>query len=151
MGSELETRAGPGIEVLLHWDGSAGSLLLTDRPVLLEGLGALDGWLVVTGGLVEIVDGAADGDGTLAGSAGGGVVGAKVLDDVVLDEWVLGPAVDGEVRVAVGVVGSGVGDSAGGMLVRAGRIWGRGTNRSRVPGFHPFPPTQFPLPDHWTE
>lgn len=32
-----------------------------------------------------------------------GVVGAKVFDDVVLDQWISGPAVDGEVAVSAGV------------------------------------------------
>lgn len=36
----------------------------------------------------------------------------EVLNDVVLDERVTGPAVDGKVGVAVGVVGARVGDGA---------------------------------------
>jgi len=34
----------------------------------------------------------------------------EVLNDVVLDEWVASPAVDGKVGVAVGVVGTRIGD-----------------------------------------
>lgn len=45
--------------------------------------------------------------------AGGRVVGAEVLDDVVLDEGAGGPAVDGEIAVAVGIVGAGVVDDPG--------------------------------------
>jgi hypothetical protein len=42
----------------------------------------------------------------------GGVVGAEVFHHVVFDQGVAGPAVDGEVGVAAGGVGAGVGDGA---------------------------------------
>ena len=48
--------------------------------------------------------------------AAAGIVGTVGLEDVVLDEGVLAPAVDGEVRVALGGVGSRVFDGAGGPL-----------------------------------
>ena len=40
------------------------------------------------------------------GETAAGVVGAVGLEDVVLDEGVLAPAVDGEVRVTLGRVGT---------------------------------------------
>lgn len=49
-------------------------------------------------------------------SAGAGVVGAVVLDHVVFDERVAGPAVDGEVAVALGGEGAAVVDGAGSLL-----------------------------------
>lgn len=104
---------GPSVEVSASVDGTTRALVRTDGPVLVEGAGALDGGGVVTGALEDLVVGAVDVDGALAGGAGGGVVGAEVLDDVVLNERVAGPAVDGEVGVAVGLVGTAVVDGAG--------------------------------------
>lgn len=37
----------------------------------------------------------------------------EVLDNVVLDQRVLEPSIDGEITVAVGVVGPRVGDGSG--------------------------------------
>lgn len=91
-------------------DGAADALGGTDGPVLLEGAGALDGGGVGAGGDVDVVGAPVGGDGAHAGGARGGVVGAVGLDDVVLYEGVGGPAVDGEVAVAVGAVSAGVGD-----------------------------------------
>jgi hypothetical protein len=62
--------------------------------------------------LGNLVRGAVDGDGALVLRLRGRVVRAEVLDDIVLDEGVAGPAVDGKVGVTVGVVGAGVGDGA---------------------------------------
>src|SRR5690606_9130941 len=64
----------------------------------LEGPGALDGGGVVAGRLVDVVGAAVAGDRALVGA--GGPVGAPVVDDVVLDERVPGPAVQRQVRVA---------------------------------------------------
>lgn len=46
-------------------DGSSVTLLTTDRPELLEGLGTIDGWLLDTGGLEDIVGSSIAGDRTL--------------------------------------------------------------------------------------
>lgn len=104
---ETELRPGPGVAAKVDCaaDGSSGVLLGgADRPELLEGLGAVDGGLVVTGGLEDVVRRAvAIHRSSLLGSRRG-VVSAVRLDDVVLDEWVAGPAVYGEVAVAIGVV-----------------------------------------------
>ena len=68
---------------------------LADGPVLIEGLGAIDGGLVDTLGPIEVV-------GSSIGSCGAeqrrsctGIVRAKGLDDIVLDERAPGPSVDG--------------------------------------------------------
>lgn len=45
----------PGLEDDPHVDSAALALLLADGPVLLEGLGAVDGRLLVPGALVELV------------------------------------------------------------------------------------------------
>jgi hypothetical protein len=110
--TELHALAGPRIEVGLHVNASAGALVLANRPVLLKGRGAVNRGLVGAGALGNLVRGAVDGDGALVLRLRGRVVRAEVLDDVVLDEGVAGPTVDGKVGVTVGVVGSGVGDGA---------------------------------------
>jgi hypothetical protein len=111
--TELHALAGPRIEVSLHVDASAGALVLANRPVLLKGRGAVNRRLVGAGALRNLVRGAVGGDGALVLRLRRRVVRAEVLDNVVLDERVAGPAVDGEVGVAVGVVGTRVGDGAG--------------------------------------
>lgn len=97
--------------------------------------------------LVNIVDGAVRGDGVFECEARGWVVGSKVFHDVVFDEGGLGPAIDGEVGVAVGVVIGGEGDGAEcNMSVltieeECARIY------RAAPVAHPFPPTTSPPPD----
>jgi hypothetical protein len=110
--SKRHALAGPRIEVRLHVDRTAGTLVLANRPVLLKGLCAVDGGLVGAGALRNLVRGTVGGHGALVGRLRRRVVRAEVLDDVVLDQRVAGPAVDGEVGVAVGVVLAGVGDGA---------------------------------------
>ena len=111
--TELEALGRPGIEVGLHIDRTAGALVLTNRPVLLKGRGAINGRLVGTSSLSNLVRRAVRGDSALVLGVGRRVVGTEVLNDVVLDERVAGPAIDGKVRVAVGAVGTRVGDSTG--------------------------------------
>lgn len=89
-------------------NASTGSLGSTDRPILLKGRCANDRWLVGSGALVDIVGIPVGYDRAFLRRAGRGVVGAEVLDDVVLDEGRLCPSVDGEIAVAVGLIGAGV-------------------------------------------
>jgi hypothetical protein len=99
-GAEVEAGAGPGVNVGGKVDGAAGAVVGADRPVLLEGRGALDRGLVLARGLQEGVGGAVD-VGAADGAGGRGrVVAAEGLDDVELDQGRLGPAVEGEVPVA---------------------------------------------------
>jgi hypothetical protein len=91
-------------------DGAAGAQALADGPVLREGGGALDRRLVGPCGLVDGVGPVVAVDGAQLRQPGRGVVGAVRLGDVVLDQRVLGPAVDGEVGVSIRVEGGRVGD-----------------------------------------
>lgn len=95
-----------------HGDGAGGALVASHGPKLLEGLRAVDGGLLRAGRDVEIVDAAVRGDGAAVRGAAAGVVAAEVFDDVVFDERVAGPAVDGQVGVAVGGVVAFVADVA---------------------------------------
>jgi hypothetical protein len=70
--------AGPGIEVSLHVDRSAGALVLANRPVLLKGPGSIDRWLVGTGRLSDLVRRAVGSHGALVGSLGTRVVSSVV-------------------------------------------------------------------------
>ena len=103
---------GPGVEVSTDIDTATNAVVLANRPVLLKGRGAVNRGLVGAGALGNLVGATVDGDGALVLRLRGRVVRAEVLDDVVLDERVAGPAVNGEVGVAVGVVGAGVSDRA---------------------------------------
>lgn len=108
--AQSQAQVAPGIEVVANVDRAAGAVVAAHRPVLVKGGRADDGRLVDALRAVNIVDAAVRRHLAQLGRARGRVVGAKVLDNVVLDERVLGPAVDGEVAVAVGVVAAGVVD-----------------------------------------
>lgn len=126
--AEVQALASPGVEVSLHVDAATDTLSLADGPVLVEGLarispaicalrevtylGAIDGGLVVTGGLGDGVGSAVGLEGTKVLSSAAGIVGAERLDNVVLYERVASPAVDSEVAVTLGVEGTAVVDGA---------------------------------------
>lgn len=112
MVTKVEADILPGLEVSTGVDRSAGTLVASNRPELLKGLVTLNGGGVDTGADVDVVDRSVNSDLTLLLAAGRGVVGAEVLNDVVLDERVLGPSVNSEVAVAVDVVSTGVLDGA---------------------------------------
>jgi hypothetical protein len=100
----------PSSEVVANGDRTLRTEVIKDGPVLLEGGRALNGWGVGTGGLQDTVGGAIGVDGADFGRGAAGVVGTVVLNNVVLDQGVGGPTVDGEVGVTVGGVGAGEGD-----------------------------------------
>ena len=110
MRAELHSLGCPLVEMGLDVDGSAGALAAADTPVLLEGLGALDGRLVDTPALGDLVVASIDSERTLVSGLGRRIVVAEALNDVVLDQGVGGPAIDGEVGVAVWLVGTRVCD-----------------------------------------
>jgi len=116
---EIHALASPRIKVRLHIHASTGALVLAHRPVLLKGLGTINRRLVSTRALRNLVAGAIRGHGALVLGLARRVVCAEVLDNVVLDEGVARPAVDGEVAVAIGVVGAAVGNGACGTGVPA--------------------------------
>lgn len=78
----------PSIEVAARVHLAAGALRPADGPVLGKSLGAVDAGGVGAGGLGDVVGAVvAVRDAELL-RVGGGVVGAKILYDVVLDEGV---------------------------------------------------------------
>jgi hypothetical protein len=110
--AEDEAGALPRREVIAGGDGARGAVLLADGPELLEGLGALDRRLVGACGLEEVVDAAVGSNRAELGSTSRRVVRAEALNDVVLNQGVLSPAVDSEIAVAVGTVIRSVSDVA---------------------------------------
>ena len=117
VGTQVQAIGLPGVDVVGEGDGSAGTLVAADGPVLLEGGGTNDGWLVGTGGDEEIVDGSIGGNGTSVGSTRRWVVGTEVLNDIVLNQWVLGPSVNSEIRVTFVAVAALVADDSISKLV----------------------------------
>lgn len=105
--SKVQPNFGPGGEMVGCCDGARWAMCRADRPVLCESWGTEDRRLVCASQGEDIVVRAIRGDGAELCSAGGRVVGSEIFDDVVFNEWVFGPAVDGKVGVAVGAVGSG--------------------------------------------
>lgn len=74
---EVEPESGPGVEVVLHGDGTADTLALADGPVLLEGACTIDGGLIGAGRYVNVVVTAVSGEAALVLSTTAGVVSTK--------------------------------------------------------------------------
>lgn len=104
--AEAHAMRGPGTEVVAGGNGSGASVRLANRPVLLECSSALNGRRIGSGSLVDIVCGAVRLNSAFQSSTCRRVICAEALDDVVLDQRIGGPAVDGEVAVPVGTVGA---------------------------------------------
>lgn len=76
--------------------------MVANRPKLRKGLGAVDGGLVVAGGIEDVVVGAiTEKNPSLLLGGRRGVVRAVGIDDVVLDQWVSSSAPDGKSAVAI--------------------------------------------------
>lgn len=154
MRAQPHSSGGPRVEVVSGGDDSAGALGSADGPDLVEGRRTDDGGLVHAQGLVDVVRSPVGGDGAqLFRGASGRVISAEGLNDVVLDEGIGDPTVDGKVAVAAGVVGTSVGDRSRlqNLVIlmlrfsdpkRARSIWG--LSYLADPGFQPFPPNQLP-------
>lgn len=81
-------------------DGTAGTWGLTDGDVLVEGGGADNGWLVDLLVEPDVINRSVRGDSALVGA--GGLVTGVGFHNVVLNKWVLAPAVDGKETDAAG-------------------------------------------------
>lgn len=83
-------------------DRSADSLRGSDGPVLVKGLRSGDRGRVDASGLVDVIGPSIGSDSTFVGKTCAGIVGTERLENIVLDEWVRRPAVNGQVCVAIG-------------------------------------------------
>jgi len=100
----------PSVEVVLHIHTTTDTLSCANRPILLERPRAIDRRLVRTRGHRDVVCPTVCLEATLALRPAAGVVCAIGLNNVVLDEGIASPAVDGEVAVTLGVEGAAVVD-----------------------------------------
>jgi hypothetical protein len=114
--TKLQAKLSPSIEVVSSSNSTRRTLVLANTPVLVESSGTRDGGLVSANALIDIVGRAVRGHGAHVLETTAGVVGAVGFEDVVLDQGVLAPAVDGEVGVALRRVGTLEVDGAGGAL-----------------------------------
>lgn len=75
----------PGIKEVARSHGTAGPLRPADGPVLVKGLGPIDGRRIRPRGLVQVICRTVRRDGALLGGPGGGawVIFAKVFEDVI--------------------------------------------------------------------
>lgn len=95
MGTKVQAKLSPSVEVALGGNGSAaGALVHAVADVLREGGGTNDGRLVDLSVLPDVVGRAVAGDGADLLALSGASTIASVLLDVVLDKRVLGPAVN---------------------------------------------------------
>lgn len=95
MRSQFHSKGSPCVKVGGDIDGAARTVALTNGPVLLEGRRSQDRRLVGAGRLEDLVGAAVNSDGTLCACSRRGIVVAEVFDDVVLNQGVRGPAIDG--------------------------------------------------------
>jgi len=96
--------------VVANGDRSRCAVVLADGPILVKRRRPIDRRLIDSLSAIKVVGRPIGGDGTDERSARARVVGTKGLDDVVLDERVTSPSVDGEVTVSVGPVVCSIGN-----------------------------------------
>ena len=97
---KIHAMRSPGVEVVLHVDSASDALGGADGPVLLKGLGSVNGGLIRASRDVDVIGPAVGRDGALVLPPAAGVVGTVGLNDVVLDQGAPCPAIDGQVSVA---------------------------------------------------
>lgn len=139
----------PLVEVFLGSNRPTHALLGPHRPILLEGPCPLDGWFVRPRTLVDFERAFIDGEVALGSPRlVGGEVGVR-FEDVVLDQGIPSPAIDGEVAGPGGIVGARVPDGS-----LAGESAKCSYNSGSVchcwadlapPPLHPLPHTKPPL------
>lgn len=83
--SKVQANLSPRVEMVASGDGSAGTLALSNAPVLLECPGAFDGGSIGSSADVDIVGAAVARHRTLPRSTRAGVVGAEVFHDIILE------------------------------------------------------------------
>lgn len=108
MQSQLQTAPFPGRKMVARGDLAPYMLLAADRPELHKSSPAHNRGLVDTLCLVDVVGATIAFDGASPLGAAAGIVRAVAIDDVVLNQGLLGPAVEREVRVGVDAAPSAV-------------------------------------------
>ena len=103
----------PCIKVVGRRDSAPNTVRGADGQVLRERLGAVDRRCIGAGDLVDVVRAAVARDRAHVGGSRARVVVTVGVHDVVFDQRISGPAVDGQVGVAAWVEGAGVGEGSG--------------------------------------
>lgn len=98
--THVHSKSSPSFEVIRSGHRTARPLVLTNRPVLVEGRSARDRGLIHLLVLVDVVDRSITGDLSLVGHAATRVVAAVVFQNVVLDQGIGGPTIDGEIGIS---------------------------------------------------
>lgn len=106
----------PRIKVILHIDTARTALTLPNTPILLKGLSTINRRLVNASRHSDVVGSAIGSNSAFALRVGGGVERAVGFNDVVFNERVAGPAIDGEVAVALGLEGTTIVDGSLGSI-----------------------------------
>jgi len=96
--------------VVCRGDRSTSPFTRADGPILLKGCRPLDRGLVRARGFQNRICRSVAGNGAFRCCATGGIVCAEILHNVVFNQRACGPAVDGEVAVAVGSVSGAIVD-----------------------------------------
>lgn len=92
MRAQLQPSLAPRIKVVLDRDSPSDALLLTHAPVLVECSCSLNAGLVNALAFVDVICTPIRSDGALLGPGRGRIIGAKRLDNVILDERVGRPS-----------------------------------------------------------
>lgn len=131
--------------MISHRHSTSHTLALSYTPVLLESRRSLDGRLIRSRCLQNVVHRTIGSDVSFLGCCRRGVVGPVGFDDVVFYQWVRCPAIKGEISVARTGPCSVVDYSPKTKIVRTLQVMDSEAYFG-PPGFHPFPTTKFPLP-----
>jgi len=150
--TKLHTYLRPFTEVPPRCNGSACALLRSDAPILLKSACSVDGRLVRAGTLVKLVCSFLEGKIALQRPRFAGRQVAVGLNDVVLDQGVACPSVNGEISWSSGFICAAVLDCPVDLVscTVISRYVLRVPCRSHLdpPGFHPLPHTKPPPPLH---
>ena len=143
--SEIHSGSGPGPEVVLNGDGAARTAALAHRNVLIKGARAHNGRLIDALILPNHIGAAVTGNGALLGARWR--IAARVFNDIVFHERVLGPPVHGQGAQATAdaeraAVGNGTACKSL-LVIHRNKLKGEEHDTHEVlPGFQPTPTTK---------
>lgn len=104
-------------------NSSTGAVAGTDRPVLLECGGTLNGWLIGLSMVIDSIAGSITGDGSNLSHLRTRIVIPIVLKNIVLNKRICGPAVDTKISIPVGTEVGAVGDGPNVEQETISTIW----------------------------
>jgi hypothetical protein len=147
--SKIHPVRGPRIVMVAGGDVAANPLILTDAPVLVESRSSHNRRLVDSS---TFIDGVHAAIGSKVALLVPHFVRSKFairIDDIILDQWIAGPAVQRQVSRSICVVGSRICDSPLEM-VRTNYRTIPASTYLEPPGDQPLPHTKPPVPCQFT-